>query len=215
MRATQPNAITSCSSCPAGQAAAVRWGGRCPLIDRKRQRDETLALEGDPIETVWFIKRGTLILSRMGPDGVERPRVVRGPGSFVGLEVLVRCTHPDTVRTAEPTIVCGISRESLDSWLGPRGTPARMALEQTLIATAGDRPRSAGADGTALERVARWILDSSAGCRVPRRVVASLIGMVPETLSRTLAYLHGQHLIEVTRHSIVIVDRARLEALAG
>lgn len=194
----------------------MRWGGRCPLVDRKRARDETLALEGQPIDTVWFIKRGTVVFSRVGPDGNERPRLVRGPGSFVGLEVLVRPTHADTVRTTEPTIVCGISRESLDAWLGPRGTPARMALEQTLLATADDRPRAAGADGTALERVARWILDdASAGCRVPRRVVASLIGMVPETLSRALAHLHDEKLIEVNRRSIAIIDRARLEALAG
>lgn len=84
MRRAQLTAITSCSTCPCGQAAAVRWGGRCPLIDRKRQRDETLALEGQPIETVWFVKRGTVILSRTGPDGIERPRLVRGPGSLSG-----------------------------------------------------------------------------------------------------------------------------------
>lgn len=216
MRLTQASAITSCSSCPCGQAAAVRWGGRCPLIDRKRARDETLALEGQPIETVWFLKRGTVVFSRLGPDGVERPRLVRGPGTFIGLEVLVRSTHADTVRTTEPTIVCGIGRESLDAWIGPRGTPARMALEQTLLATADDRPRAAGADGTALERVARWILDDAAtGCRVPRRVVASLIGMVPETLSRALAQLHEQEVIELSRRSIVIRDRARLESMAG
>jgi CRP-like cAMP-binding protein len=141
---------------------------------------------------------------------------VRGPGSFIGLEVLVRPTHADTVRTTEPTIVCGISRESLDAWLGPRGAPARMALEQTLLATADDRPRAAGADGTALERVARWILDeSNSGVHVPRRVVASLLGMVPETLSRSLADLHARELIVVTRRSITIRDRARLEAAAG
>lgn len=213
---SQPGAITSCSSCPCGQAAGVRWGGRCPLVDRKRDRGETLALEGQPIETVWFVKRGTVVFSRTGPDGDERPRLVRGPGSFIGLEVLVRPTHADTVRATEPTIVCGISRNSLDAWLGPRATPARMALEQTLLATVDDRPRAAGADGNALERVARWILDdASAGCRVPRRVVASLIGMVPETLSRALAQLHDMNLIVVTRRSIAIVDRARLEALAG
>ncbi|KAB2910413.1 MAG: winged helix-turn-helix domain-containing protein, partial [Kofleriaceae bacterium] len=57
--------------------------------------------------------------------------------------------------------------------------------------------------------------DASAGCRVPRRVVASLIGMVPETLSRALAHLHDEKLIEVNRRSIAIIDRARLEALAG
>jgi len=216
MNELQRTAITSCSSCPCGQAAAVRYGGHCPLVDRKRKRDETLALEGQPIQTVWFIKRGTVVLSRTSPDGVDRPRLVRGPGSFIGLEVLVRPTYADSVRTTEPTTVCAISRDGLDAWLGPKGTPARMALEQTLLATADDRPRAAGADGTAVERVARWILDdAAASCRVPRQVVASLLGMVPETLSRSLAHLHEQGLIELTRRSITVTDRTRLETVAG
>lgn len=215
MREAQPGAVTSCSSCPCGQAAGPRRGGRCPLVERRRARGETLALEGQPIETVWFLARGTVIYSRVGPDGIERPRLVRGPGTFIGLEVLVRPTHADTIRTTEPVVVCGIGRESLDAWLGPRGTPARMALEQTLLATADDRPRAAGADGTALERVARWILDDAAtACQVPRRVIASLIGMVPETLSRALAQLHDRELIELSRTRIRVRDRVGLEALA-
>jgi hypothetical protein len=39
--------------------------------------------------------------------------------------------------------------------------------------------------------------------------------MVPETLSRALAQLHEQRLIELSRRSITILDRAQLEALAG
>ena len=87
-------AIASCSSCPCGKAAGVRYGGRCPLVDRKRGRDELLALEGDAAQTVWFIKRGTVVLSRSAADGVDRPRAVRGPGSFVGLEALIRTGVP-------------------------------------------------------------------------------------------------------------------------
>jgi CRP-like cAMP-binding protein len=212
----QPTAITSCSTCPCGQAAGVGYGGRCPLVDRRRARDEILALEGDVIHTVWFIKRGTVVLSRCGGDGVDRPRLVRGPGTFIGLEVLVRPTYADSARTTEPTIVCAIGRDGLDSWLGPKGTPARMALEQTLLATADDRPRAAGADGTALERVARWILDDgSAGGRVPRKVIAALLGIVPETLSRSLAHLHDEGMIALTRSTITITDRPRLETLSG
>ncbi len=185
------------------------------MVDRKRRRDETLALEGQVIQTVWFIKRGTVVLSRCGPDGVDRPRLVRGPGTFIGLEVLVRSTYADSVRTTEPTIVCGVSRDGLDGWLGPKGTPSRMALEQTLIATADDRPRAAGADGTAIARVARWILDdAAANCRVPRQVIAALLGMVPETLSRSLAHLHDEKMIELTRRTISVTDRARLETVA-
>lgn len=193
----------------------MRYGGRCPLVDRRRGKDELIALEGEPAHTVWFVKRGTLVLSRSGPDGEERPRLVRGPGSFVGLEALVRPTYADTVRTTEPAVLCGISREAIDAWFGPRGTPVRMALEQTMAADAGDRPRAAAADGTATQRVARWLLDDESGQgSVPRQVTAALLGIVPETLSRALARLHDEGAIELTRRSVTVRDRALLAARA-
>ncbi len=208
-------AIASCSSCPCGKAAGVRYGGRCPLVDRKRGRDELLALEGEAAHTVWFIKRGTVVLSRSAADGVDRPRAVRGPGSFVGLEALIRTSYSDSARTSEPSVVCGIAREGLDAWFGPKGTPVRMALEQTLIADADDRPRAAAADGTATQRVARWLLaEASDTSHVPRQVTAALLGIVPETLSRALARLHDDGAIVVTRQSVTVRDRARLDELA-
>ena len=207
--------ITSCSTCPCGKAAAVRYGGRCPLVDRRRGKDELVALEGEPADTVWFIKRGTVVLSRSGVDGEDRPRRVRGPGSFIGLEALVRTTYADTMRTSEASVLCGISRDALDAWFGARGTPVRMALEQTVLADACDRPRAAAADGTATQRVARWLLDEEGGVsHVSRQVTAALLGIVPETLSRALARLHDDGAIEVTRRSVVVRDRERLAAHA-
>ncbi|MCA9677191.1 MAG: Crp/Fnr family transcriptional regulator [Kofleriaceae bacterium] len=208
--------ITSCCSCPCGSAAGVRYGGRCPLIDRKRRRDEAICLEGEPAHTVWFVKRGAVLLSRSGADGVERPRAVRSAGTFVGLEALVQGTYADSVRATEPTVLCGATRDTIDTWLGPVGTPARMALEQVLRATTHDAPRGAGVDGSATQRVARWLLDDQDGesAHVSRQVLASLLGMVPETLSRALARLRDDGAIDLTRTSVTVKDWARLEAEA-
>ncbi|MBL8627666.1 MAG: cyclic nucleotide-binding domain-containing protein, partial [Myxococcales bacterium] len=147
--------ITSCSTCPCGQAAGVRFGGRCPLVDRKRRTDETIYLEGDLVSSVWFVKRGTVVLSRAGEDGVEHPHAVRGPGTFVGLEGLVQATYADTARTTEPSVLCGISRAAVDTWFGPRGTPARMALEVTLATSSAAAPRAGAGAGTAGPRGGR------------------------------------------------------------
>lgn len=207
--------ITSCSTCPCGQAAGVRFGGRCPLVDRKRRADETVYLEGDAVSSVWFVKRGTVVLSRAGEDGVEHPHAVRGPGTFVGLEALIRSTYADTARTTEPSVLCGIGRAALDTWFGPRGTPARMALEVTLATDSAAPPRAAAADGTSVQRVARWLLArSDDDHHVPRAVMASLLGMVPETLSRALARLGRTGAIQVDRRHVAIRDRDALAALA-
>jgi len=207
-------AITSCSSCPCGRAAGVPFGGRCPLVDRRRGRDELVCLEGEPASTVWFVKRGAVLLSR-GGVGADRPRAIRGPGAFVGLEALVRSTYADSARTSEPSVLCAITRDDVDRWFGPTGTPARMALEQTLRVAAEDPIRPAAVDGSASQRVARWLLDEADHTpQVQRHVLAALLGMTPETLSRALARLRDDGAIELTRRLVEIRDRPRLERRA-
>jgi CRP-like cAMP-binding protein len=199
--------IVSCASCPCGQAAGVATGGRCPLIDRRVPKGQTLALEGDDASTVWFVKHGAVLLSRS-----DRPRAVRGPGSFVGIETLVTGRHADTARTTEPSTLCAIPRDQLDRWLG--GSPARMILEQVLAAP-DELPAGARPEGSAVQRVARWLLDRRDRPAVRRNVLASLLGMVPETLSRTLARLRDAGAIAYTRRAVRILDVERLHALAG
>jgi CRP-like cAMP-binding protein len=154
-----------------------------------------------------------VLLSR-GVDGADRPRAIRGPGAFVGLEALVRSTYADTARTSEPSVLCAISRDDLDRWFGPAGTPARMALEQTVQVAAEEPVRSAAIDGSAPQRVARWLLDEADHLpHVQRHVLASLLGMTPETLSRALARLRDDGAIELTRQLVAIRDRPRLQRL--
>ena len=206
--------VESCASCPVGRAAGVRFGGRCPLVNRKHEGPECLYVEGEPVHHVWFVKRGAVMLSRTDGES-DSPHAVRGPGAFVGLEALIAPTYGDTARIEGTAILCGGARDELDTWLGPAGLPARMALEQVLHAAQADRVRGAAADGTADNRVARWLLDADAlELGLPREKVAGLLGIVPETLSRVIARLRRRGVIAATRRSIAITDRAALEALA-
>jgi len=204
----------SCDRCPV-RAAARSLGGDCPFVDRPRQRGDHVCTEGEPASRVWFVKRGLVVLTRAGA-GPEHPRTVRRSGTFVGLEALVRRTYVESARVVTPAILCGAPVARIDEWLGPAGTPARMALEQTLRAVCDETPRAASADGSALERVARWLIHEAEGGEindVPRRYVAGLLGIVPETLSRCLARLAAAGSIAVTRRSVRIVDLAALRAV--
>ena len=207
--------IGSCATCPVGKAAGVRFGGRCPFVDRRHAAGESLYLEGEAATKVWFIKRGAVILSRVHePDG-ESPWTVRHPGAFLGLEALVQPSYRDTARIAADATLCAAPREEADTWMGPVGMPARVALEQVLSAECGDRVRAAGADGSAVRRVARWLLEPRAGDEgVLRRDAAGLLGMVPETLSRALSRLAHAGAVSVTRRTIAITDRQALEQMA-
>jgi CRP-like cAMP-binding protein len=203
----------SCASCPCGRAAGVTVGGRCPFVDRRHPRADRLFAEGDLGRTVWFVKRGAVLLSRRS-GGKELARVVRRAGEFVGTEALVCSRYADGARTLEPSVLCGIATDQLERWLGPAGTPARMLLEQTLLANASEPLRGAGADGTATQRVARWVRDAATQPTISRAALASLLGMAPATLSRALTRLAASGAIVVTRRDIVIRASDRLAQLA-
>lgn len=212
--------ITSCFSCPIGRASSVGKGGMCPWVTRQRRAGELLYLQGEPAHTIWFIKKGTVVLTRaLGEvDGREGAHAVRASGSFLGLEALIRSNYLHQARTVTPAAVCGATKETVDSWLGTPGSPARSALEQVLKMYAHDTPRGASPDGTAVRRVARWICDEAqdgVAPPIPRRVVASLLGMTPETFSRALAALAARELIDLTRKRLTIRNTPALRAEAG
>ncbi len=214
---TQSPRGPECSGCPCG-LAALASGSSCPFGAVARDKGDVLFREGDLAERVWFVRRGTVMLERFtSASGGARVHAVRRTGSFVGLEALVRRGYLDTARTAEPTLVCGASKAVVDHWLGDRHTPARVALEQVLLTEAVEQPRSGGPDGPAPRRVARWILKESLegeGLLLPRRHVASLLNMVPETFSRALAQLVERGAIEASRTRLHIKDIQALRAAA-
>ncbi|MBI4956270.1 MAG: Crp/Fnr family transcriptional regulator [Myxococcales bacterium] len=209
----------SCGECPVGSVSGCAKGSRCPLVDRRRPAGTLLYVVGEPVETVWFIKYGAVMLSRAADDrrGEGTPWAVRRRGSFLGLEGLVRPTYLDSARALTDVTLCGAPRTDVLQWLGSTDGGARVLLEGMLLAQSADTPRRTNADGSALERVAAWLCESSADNSVltlPRRVVAGLLGMQPETLSRCLAALSDQGALRVTRRSIEVTSRDKLESIA-
>jgi CRP-like cAMP-binding protein len=208
----------ACASCPIGSTAGVGHGGRCPLVDRRRRTGAYLYMEGAAAEKIWFVKQGSVVLSREADDrrGEGIAWTVRGPGALLGAEGLVRPTYLDSARAVADTTVCTASREALSQWLGAREGAARAVLDLVLLAQSVDAPGRSGSDGNATRRVAAFLLEDPRGTSptLPRRVVAGLLGMLPETLSRALRALSELGFVEVTRRSVRIVDRPGLEDAA-
>lgn len=209
--------ITDCKLCPIGVAADVGRGGRCPLVPRARPAGACLYMEGLPAERVWFIKSGVVVLTRgeIERSGNEIAWAVRTPPSLIGLEALARPTYLDTARALSAVTLCGATRESFDTWLSHNASAARAVLDLVVRAQCADTPRRAGCDGSAVQRAARWVLaeSSSGSARLPRRLVAQLLGMQPETFSRALATLAARGAIEVTRRDVRIIDREVLRTI--
>jgi CRP/FNR family transcriptional regulator len=214
------NGMGTCSTCDLGMAA--RQAGRpCPFISRERAAGELIYLEGEPAIRCWFVKRGSVALTRELDDdhGEGRVRAVRFAGTLIGLEALCGGGHYlDSARALSDLTLCSAPQSSLDSWLGPRPSPARAALEVALRGECFQVMRRAAPDGNAQKRLASWLhthTGDAATATLPRRVAADLLGMRPETLSRALAGLSRRGLIRVTRRRIDVLDPAGLAAAAG
>jgi CRP-like cAMP-binding protein len=205
-------------SCPCTHAPEVGAYGRCPRVDVQRRKGSVLFAEGEPSAGVWYVKRGCVLLLRESPGGSGDPTpfAIRRAGSFVGIEGLVSRTYLYTARVTSPSILAYGGREVVESWLS-NGASARMVLEQVLRTECQDAPRAATTDGSAQERVARWILaESERGTlsQVPRCFVAGLLGMAPETFSRALTGLGKAGAVEITRRTLRVRDAQILRRYA-
>lgn len=206
----------ACTLCPIGVAAHVGDGGVCPMVDRRRPAGSTLFVSGAPADAVYYLKHGSIALSRGGTEalGEGAPHAVRRAGSLLGLEAIIRPTYLDSARAVSDVTVCVTSRTQMLAWLAETGT-ARVVLGCLLETMSSDNPSRATTDGSAPQRIARWLLDSTQQRRLPRSVLAGLLGMKPETLSRGLATLVRGGSIAATRTRIDVLDPSLLEAVAS
>lgn len=208
----------SCMLCPIGNASGVGSGGVCPMVDRRRPAGTCLFVAGETADTIHYVKQGAVALSRASGDkhGEGTPHAIRRAGSLLGIEALVRDTYLDTARSVTEVTVCAAGRSEMLAWLAKIGA-ARAVLDMVLRTWCGDNPRRATADGSAPQRVAEWLLDGAerkAARTIPQSIVAGLLGMKPETMSRAVATLAKRGAIVTNRARIEVVDRDLLRAIA-
>lgn len=211
--------VTECRRCPVGIASSVAERGWCPFVPRKRAAGSVLHVAGDTVDRVWFVKSGAVLVTRSVDE--ERaeglPWAIRRGGSFLGLEGLVGTHHLDSARALTEVTLCGATLDAVEAWLETRRTAARILLDSVLRSESRERPLRGNADGTATQRAASWLLENGARpspATVSRRVLAGLLGMRPETLSRALRSLGASGAIRHGRRSLEVLDRARLRSVA-
>jgi CRP-like cAMP-binding protein len=211
--------VDSCASCP------LHAGGRCSFVPRKVSAGQRLWSQGEVPPEVMFVQSGTVALTATDAEGGHWWNGVRGPRSLLGVEAIQGKPARARVEVVTDASLCSADPASLRVQMSAPGTPGASELSSALVPLLLEEldrrsDETQGRSGTALSRVARFILEHSelvaSGQRGPfsKRHVASMLGIRPETMSRSLATLTTDGLITVGRQ-ITIEDRARLELVAS
>jgi CRP-like cAMP-binding protein len=206
--------VNDCTSCSLGVASQ----GRCRLTPTTRESGATLCAQGERPRTVYFIKEGFVSLSAVSPRGAEVLLTLRGPTSLLCTEALHGESSPYEVRALSRVKLCGIAGDQLRSWVGPDRSPARAVLDLLLTEGKLQRDEVNYRQGDCLSRVARFALAHARFLAdrpnaVRKQVVARLLGMRPETLSRCLTRLERDGVVDASR-GVRVLDPRRLASIA-
>lgn len=200
------------------QADVATIAAGCTL--RALEKDEMLFREGDKAEGFYVVQTGRICVYRLTPDGREQIICVfQPPESFAEVTLATVEAYPANAVALEPSQVVRVHRAHFRELVCRKPELALHMLASMslhlkhLVQTVHDLK------GRQIEgRLADWILQHAAGhssfdLPVSKKVLAGQLGVTSETLSRTLARLRTEGVIEVQGPRIEILDLARLQRL--
>ncbi len=191
---------------------------------KKVRKGEQIFFEGDDATEFFIVVSGKVKIYKLSPDGKELTLHIHGPGEPIAeAAIFDSITYPASCIALEETTLARISRKGfLDmvkkhpdlslkimSGYSKRLRQFVMKIEEL---TARD----------VRSRLARYLLErgveenGKAVCRLSysKKELASLLGTIPETISRTLAFFTQQKLIHGKGSMIVITDPDALRTFA-
>lgn len=208
---------------PSEDIAAVAEA--CEL--RTLQKGEHLFREGEPTAGFYILQLGQVGVYFLTPDGREQMiSVFRAPESFGEAALVTLETYPANATALQYSRVILVRKAPFRELIGRRPQLAlqmlasmSMHLKELLHLLQSSRGRQAES------RVAEWLMEQSpavaAGCPtvlqlpIPKKVLASQLGITSETLSRTFGLLREAKVIRVTGSKIFVTDPAKLRDYAN
>lgn len=186
---------------------------------------ERLFTQGERCTHFFFVLSGIVKLYRMGPSGEEKVIELIRHGQFFAEAVMFMGgqypVHAEALEAARLVTLdsahfLGLVCSNSDVCMRLLSNMSRRM--HGLINEIDHLTLHSGA-----QRVIRYLLDQlpqgvaaspSVRLLVPKHVIASRLGIQPETLSRVLAKLRSEHLIDVHDDTIVLNDVEALRRLA-
>jgi CRP/FNR family transcriptional regulator len=194
-------------------------------IDRRYRRGESIFLEGDEADGFYIVADGQVKIFKTSLEGKEQILHIYGPGNPFGeVPVFSGSRFPANAQALVKSLVLFLPRNTFVSLIA-----AHPSLSMNMLAELSMRLRqfTVQIENLSLKevpsRLASYLTVLAEEQAQPDRVsltiskgqLASLLGTIPETLSRIFAKMSAQNLIRVDGKHIYLLDIDGLEDLAA
>ncbi len=185
-------------------------------------RGELLFSEGEPAQGFFIVLDGKVKVYKLSPEGKERIlHVIQPGGTFAEAAIFGEGLYP---AYAEPLQVSKLLFLPKDAFLSLLRDNSRISINMIAGLSRFLRQFANQIEDLTFKdvpsRLARYLMDLSRGTKriidlpISKSQLASNLGTVSETLSRTLRKLSEDDLISVAGKTVEIIDFDRLEELA-
>lgn len=195
------------------------------VVDQEVNRGRLIFSEGDPGEGFYIVVTGKIKIFKLSLDGKEQILHILGPGEpFAEVAVFTGSAYPANAMALEKSRIFFIPRKEFVELIS-----RQPSLAMTMLATLSLRLKQFTNMIEALSlkevpgRLAAHILlaekqqndgNDTVRLTISKTLLASLLGTIPETLSRIFARMNKQGLVGIEGSNVTIMDREGLIALA-
>lgn len=182
--------------------------------------------EGNHPSCIYFILKGLVKTCRIDEDGKEMITGLYKEGDFLGyLSLLEKTRYPDTAEALGQVVLSVIPQEDFEEVMGNKYAREQIIRMLThtieekdvqLLRVAYDSLRKRAAD-TLLTVFNKYNVagDQNVGIKFSRGNLAALAGVAKESFARTLADFRDEHLIDIRKGVIYLLDIGKLNQLSN
>ncbi len=194
------------------------------MADQTFDRGQTVLSEGEVAEGFFVLVQGKVKIFKLSTEGKEQILHFVGPGeSFGEVPMFSGGRFPASAETTEKSRIFFFPRAA---FLNLIGTDPTLAMNMLADLSKRLRQMTRLVEELSLKevpsRLAAYILylsseneSNDVGLDITKGQLASLLGTIPETLSRILGKMSAQKVISVQGRKLKILDRTILEDLAA
>ncbi len=193
-------------------------------VEKKINRGETIFTEGDEGRGFYVILSGRVKVYKVSSEGKEQILHIFGPGQPFGeVSVFAGQRFPANAQALDHSRILFFSRAAIVDLIAANPS---LALNMLAVMSKKLRQFAAQIENLSLKeipaRLASYLIylakeqarDDVITLSISKGQLASVLGTIPETLSRIFSKLSGQELIRVDGKKIFLLDRGALEDLA-